>query len=115
VTKAAESAAPLARFEGENGAVVEIFDQTRPYGYQNLFVVRLAVRGSFPGGEERFERLLERMGVYEEELDAARKALVEEFQTTALPYLFRADFSERLAAVRQKAAPRRPTGYEGSR
>lgn len=100
----------FAAFEGENGAKVEIFDRSTQYAYKNIYYVRLKVEGRFPGREEVFERTLEKMGVFEEDLDSARAELVGSFRKTVLPYLMREDFGGRLAEARKKERPK-ATGY----
>lgn len=97
-----ERPGPIAVFEGASGARVEIFDESRPYGYFNLFQVILRVLARFPGDCEPYERVLRRTGVYEEELEAVRRDMLARYRANTLPYLLRADFSERLAAKRAR-------------
>ena len=93
---------------------VEIRDLTRNYGYQNIFKVSLAVTATFPGTDEVFERTLEKMGVFAEDLDESRRLLMEAFKETGLPYLLKQGFANRMDMV-NKAKPPRPTGYGGYR
>ena len=104
--------AVLARFEGPNGVQVEVRDETRAYGYQNIFTVKLRVEATFPGREETFVRHLEKLGVFAEDLDKARGALIESFRKTGLPYLFREGFGEQLTRA-QVDKPVRAAGYLG--
>lgn len=76
---------------------VQVRDETACYGYRNIYTVRLRVRISAPGSSVAHERLLERMGVYEEALDAAREELLAGFCNQIAPYLARPEFGERLA------------------
>ncbi|MBI5446842.1 MAG: hypothetical protein HY900_37210 [Deltaproteobacteria bacterium] len=98
------SSAPevVALFEGENGARVVVYDETRPYGYANLFHARLRVVGSFGEGGERYERVLERLGVLDSELAVARRDMLENFKASALPYLLRPEFPRRLSEYRSR-------------
>jgi hypothetical protein len=88
------------------GVRVVISDLSRNYGYQNIFEVRLKVTATFPDADEVFERMLEKMGVFEEDLDATRDQLVATFKETGLPYLASADFPKRLKAKREAERPR---------
>ena len=105
-------AEPFARFDGPDGLRVEVFDESRHYGYRNLYIVALRVAASFPGSGERFERTLERMGVFEEDVAAARAELLENFRRNGLPYLFREGFAQKLAEARQRKKPKK-SGYGG--
>lgn len=106
--------AVLAAFNGPGGVRVEVRDETRPYGYSNIFTVKLRVEATFPGADERFVRHLEKMGVFTDGLEAARDELIASFRETGLPYLFREGFVEQLAR-RQAAQPVRAAGYLGKR
>lgn len=103
---------PFARLDGPEGVRVEVFDESRRYGYKNLFTVALRVCVSFPGGGERFERTLERTGVFEEDVAAARSELLDNFRVNGLPYLFRKDFAQKLALARGREKPKK-IGYGG--
>ena len=92
----------LASYGGADGPRVEVHDESEPYGYANVFHVKLRVRASFPGVGEPYERLLERMGVQDGELDRVRSDLLRAFESTALGYLLRDDFPERLAERRER-------------
>lgn len=103
---------PLATYQGTGGSVVEVHDESAPYGYANVFHVKLRVRARFPGTEEPYERVLERMGVQAGDLGRVRSDLLTSFETTALGYLLRPDFPGRLAerqrSARAKVVPFRP-------
>jgi hypothetical protein len=107
-----KEAEPFALLDGPEGTRVEVFDETRPYGYKNLFTVALRVVATFPASGERFERTLERTGVFEEEVAAARAELLDNFRVNGLPYLFRKDFAHKLALARGREKPKK-SGYGG--
>lgn len=107
-----KEAEPFALLDGPDGTRVEAFDESRPYGYKNLFTVALRVCASFPGSGERFERTLQRMGVFEEDVAAVRTELLENFRRSGLPYLFREGFAQKLTAARQREKPKK-SGYGG--
>jgi hypothetical protein len=92
------------------GVRVEIRDLTCNYAYQNIFKVTLEVTATFPGTDEVFERKLEKMGVFAEDLDATRRQLVEAFKATGLPYLTKQGFANRLDKAKKAKRPR-ATGY----
>lgn len=92
---------PLAVYEGAEGIHVEVHDESTPYAYSNLFHVKLRVVARLPG-EEAYERPLERMGVYDEDLARVQADLLRNFETHALPYLLRSDFPLRLAERRER-------------
>lgn len=94
--------APLVSYDAGGGARVEVFDESRTYGYANLFQVRLRVCACFPGAGEPYERVLERLGVLQADVPRVRGELVEEFARNALPYLQRADFAQKHAAYRNR-------------
>lgn len=91
------SARVLSAHEGGAGARVEILDETAPYGYANVFHVRLRVVACFAGVPETYERVLERLGVSEADLERVKVELIGGFEATALPYLFGPDFPARFA------------------
>ena len=80
-----------------DGVEVRVRDETAPYGYSNIFTVRLRVRIGTPGASVFHERVLERMGVYEEQVAAVRGELLDGFRDQIAPYLARPDFGEGLA------------------
>lgn len=86
------SDAPIKTYEGENGVRVEVYDLSSPYGYRNIFHLRLSVVARFKDMTETFERTIEKMGVFEEELEKTKGELLTSFEETGLPYLFRHDF-----------------------
>jgi hypothetical protein len=94
---------PLAVYEGEGGVRVEVCDESTPYAYSNLFHVKLQVVARFPGEEEAYERLLERMGVYDVDRKRVREEMLRNFEANALPYLLRRDFPRRIAEHRQRS------------
>ena len=98
----------LASYEGAGGARVEVRDESEPYGYANVFHVKLRVLARYPGAEEPYERLLERMGVQDGDLERVRSELLRGFESTSLAYLLRADFPERLAERREKTRAKVP-------
>lgn len=101
------SEALFGKFTTPNGAEVEITDLTQPYGYQDVFWVRLEVMVNYPlnEGTETYRRTLEKMGVRAEDLEAAREELVASFRETVLPYLSRPDFGEKLKNAREREKP----------
>ena len=80
-----------------DGVEVRVRDETTPYGYNNIFTVRLRVRIGTAGAPVAHERVLERMGVYREQLDSVRAELLAGFRAQIAPYLARPEFGERLA------------------
>lgn len=80
---------------------VEVRDESSPYAYSNLWHVKLRVVAHFLDNEA-YERVLERMGVFDQDRDRVRSELVDTFEATALPYLFRPDFPQRAAERRRR-------------
>lgn len=105
-----QGAIPYRVFEGPGGATVEVYDLTSAYAYQNIFWVKLKIVGRFPGFEQTFERVIERMGVFEEDLERVREEMLASFRETGLAYLFRPDFAKKLSEA-QKAKPPVAGGY----
>lgn len=94
------------------GVDVWVRDETACYGYRNIYTVRLRVRISAAGSPVAHERLLERMGVYEEALNVARRELLAGFCNQIAPYLARAEFGEKLARYLRGRLQRAPAvGY----
>ena len=91
---------PHVRFTDPGGVVVEVFDLTKPYAYENIFHIKMLAVGRFPTTEEIFEKPLEKMGVFKEEIEVSKEALVKHFEETTLPYLFKAGFAEKMVARR---------------
>lgn len=79
-----------------------MFNNSRPYGYSNLFHVKLRVVAHFEGCDERYERTLERLGVPDRDLGRVRAEMLESFEASSLPYLLRADFPQKLAERRAR-------------
>ena len=104
--------APFETLTTPEGVRVEIRDLTRNYGYQNIFKVSLQVSATFPGTDESFERTLEKMGVFAEDLDTTRRQLIEAFKQTGLPYLMKQGFANQLEIAKNAKRPR-ATGYGG--
>ncbi len=98
---------PLAVFEGGNGVKVEIFDRTSNYAYSNIHHVKLEVVAGFPATDERFTRTLEKMGVFDEELEQTKAELIGAFKTNGLQYLLRDGFGEKLAVRRDAQTAKR--------
>jgi len=95
-----------------HGVEVLMRDESTCYGYRNIYTVRLRVRISAAGSPVAHERLLERMGVYEEALDAVRGELLAGFCNQIAPYLTRAEFGEKLARYLRGRVQRAPAvGY----
>jgi hypothetical protein len=95
------------------GVEVGVRDETAPYGYSNIFTVRLRVRIGTAGAPVAHERVLERMGVYAEQVEAVRAELLDGFCARIAPYLGRPGFGESLARhlrSRLQQAPA-PAGY----
>jgi hypothetical protein len=101
--------------EGPDGVRVEIWDESAPYAYSNIFWVKLRIVGCFPGVSEPFERRLEKMGVFAEDLEATKRGLVDSFKNSALPYLTRSGFGEKMKAIREKKESPKPKGVGGYR
>jgi hypothetical protein len=99
-----------ACYWGANGVQIEVCDESAPYVYANIFHAKLRVVARIPGSNECYERTLERMGVYVDELDRARSELLAGFENTTLPYLLEPDFPARFAENRRRA-PRRVARY----
>jgi hypothetical protein len=87
----------LAQHWGPNGVEVEIWNETAPYAYANMFHVRLRVDARVPGAAEPYRRRLERIGVYSEDLVRAQRELIAAFESQSLPYLFSTEFPRRFA------------------
>ncbi|PLX41606.1 MAG: hypothetical protein C0608_05125 [Deltaproteobacteria bacterium] len=108
---------PYLSFTGPAGVVVDLYDLTKPYAYENIFHVKMLAVGSFPSTEETFEKQLEKMGVFKEDLEATKAELAAHFEKTTLPYLFKEDFADKMVA--QKAAARTKSkgigGYRSER
>jgi hypothetical protein len=101
--------------ETPGGVRVDIYDESVPYAYSNIFWVKLRIVGCFPGSDEPFERRLEKMGVFSEDLEATKKTLVDSFRKSALPYLAKAGFGEKMKAMRDKKESPKPKGVGGYR
>lgn len=93
----------LATF-AEGSTHVEVFDESSPYAYANLFHVKLRVVARFEGVDEPFERALERMGVQEAELARVKEELLAHFRAGTLPYLGHPGFPARLAEHQRRQA-----------
>jgi hypothetical protein len=106
------SETPFAVLEGPGGTRVEVFDLTSPYAYTNVFWVRLKFVATFAGAAEgsTFERMVERLGVNEIDLDRTRDEMIAAFSQTCLPYLFREDFCAKMEAAKQAKVPK-ASGY----
>jgi len=87
----------LARFSGENGIAVEVHEESAPYGYADLFRVRLRIVAQVPGSEHPHERTLERLGIPAVEVENTQRELLDRFRRNTLPYLLRPDFPQRFA------------------
>ncbi|NTU59972.1 MAG: hypothetical protein HGA98_02810 [Deltaproteobacteria bacterium] len=95
-------AEPYAAFGERPGVRVEVFDESKTYGYSNLFQVKLRVVALFAGSDERYERTLEKLGVLDHDVARVRDELLAGFEARALPYLSRSDFAEKLADRRRQ-------------
>jgi hypothetical protein len=95
------------------GVEVTVRDETVAYGYNNIFHVRLRVSLRIPGAPVAHQRLLEKMGVYQERLDSAKHELLSAYREQIAPYLERPEFASRLTDhLRRQLQPvRRATGY----
>lgn len=101
---------PVRSFTGERGTKVEIRDLTRAYAYKNIHHVVLEVTASFSGTDEKFTRTLEKMGVFDEDLEITKKELMDAFEQNGLSYLMRPEFPIKLkAALEKNSGPK--TGY----
>ncbi|GAB4265226.1 MAG: hypothetical protein Kow0092_17410 [Deferrisomatales bacterium] len=105
---------PIRRVEGPNGVTAEVFDHTAPYGYADVFHVKLRVVAHVPGAPRPYERTLERMGVSADRLDRVRAELVEGFLARVLPYLGSSAFPERFRHHLERARPARAR-FRGAR
>jgi len=92
-----------ARFSGDNGVAVDVYDESSTYGYANLFRVRLRVVAQVPGCLQPHERTLERLGVPAEDVERSQRDLLEHFRENALPYLLRPDFPLRFAEHQRRS------------
>ena len=93
---------PFASYGKDSGVLVEVFNESRPYGYANLFHLKLRVVARFPEEAEPYERVLERLGVSDVDLGRVRNELLESFEARALPYLLRPDFPAKLSDSRRR-------------
>jgi hypothetical protein len=93
---------PFASFGEKSGVRVDVFNESRPYGYSNLFHVKLRVVARFSKEEEGYERILERLGVSDVDLSRVRAELLANFEARALPYLLRPDFPTKLSDHRRR-------------
>lgn len=99
----------------DNGLTLIVSDETRRY-FGAFYRVRIRVACSVPlefvndvppeeqqqlllthGTHIPYERILEKMGVPEKELDAAKEHLLAEFERSSLPYLSSPEFPLRYA------------------
>jgi hypothetical protein len=102
----------------DNGLTVRFRDETRRY-FGNFHHIRIIVHCVVPltpeltdisvdygrfcglvGGEIRYERTLEQMGVSGDDLNQVRQRLVATFVETAVPYLSSPSFPRQLVANR---------------
>ena len=103
----------LERLEGPNGVVVELVDETEPYGYANLLRAAVRLRAHVPGAGRPFEHRVERVGVGADEVDAVRGAFTERLRRNLLPYLFRPDFPDRFRRHHESRRPPRVVRFPG--
>ncbi|MBI5017457.1 MAG: hypothetical protein HZB55_18460 [Deltaproteobacteria bacterium] len=92
---------PLTVCREVGGVRVEVCDESAPYAYSNLWHVKLRVVAHFPE-TEAYERVLERMGVYDQDRARVRGELIGTFEATALPYVLRPDFPQRAEERRRR-------------
>ena len=97
---------PFATYGAEPGVCVQVFDESRPYGYSNLFHVKLRVVARFSPDGETYERTLERLGVSDLDLARVRAELLASFEARSLPYLLHPDFPEKLSERRRRESRR---------
>lgn len=104
---------PLDLQLASEGVEVMVRDETAAYGYSNIFTVRLRVRLRAPGATGSHERVLEKMGVYEEQVEVAKRELLDGFRRQVSPYLERPEFAARLSEHlrNQKERALRSGGY----
>jgi hypothetical protein len=95
-------AEPFVSYSVQPGVRIDVFNESKPYGYSNVFHVKLRVVARFAGSEAPYERTLERLGVSDRDLVRVRTEMLESFEACSLPYLLRADFPKKLAAYRQR-------------
>lgn len=105
---------PITTFTLASGFSIALDDETRHYfgGYYHVKIVAhctvpldvryfdddpqyLDARARL-GEAVRFERVLEKMAVPEEDIDSVRNQLIDAFKNTALGYLSAPDFDRRL-------------------
>lgn len=101
---------PFRVYVNEGGTRVEIRDLTRNYAYKNIHHVVMEVTAAFPGTDETFTRTLEKMGVFDEDLEKTKEELINAFVENGLAYLMRPEFPEKLEAAREKSVGPK-TGY----
>jgi hypothetical protein len=99
---------PLDMLPSPEGVEVLVRDETAAYGYSNIFTVRLRVRLRAPGATTSHERVLEKMGVYEEQVEDARRELLDGFRRQIAPYLERPEFAARLSEHLRNQGERAP-------
>jgi hypothetical protein len=99
---AAVGSQPIELSGIEGGVRVEVYDESRPYGYSNRYQVVLRIVARFPGGGDPYETVLTRTSVQDAALQDVKDAVVADFRASALPCLLRPDFPARLAAHRQR-------------
>lgn len=103
---------PVACISGPTGAIVRVYDRTKPYAFKNIFHVKLEIEAEFPGTGEKYTRTLEKMGVLEEDLEKSRTELLENFKKSALDYVLSPEFPSRLSSHREKGK-KTASGYGG--
>ena len=105
---------PIATVRLDSGFSIALDDETRHY-FGGYYHVKIVAHCTVPldvryfddelqyedartrlGETVRFERVLEKMAVPEEEIDSVRNQLIEAFKNTALGYLSAPDFDRRL-------------------
>lgn len=105
---------PIATVRLDSGFSIALDDETRHY-FGGYYHVKIVAHCTVPldvryfddelqyedararlGETVRFERVLEKMAVPEEEIGSVRNQLIEAFKNTALGYLSAPDFDRRL-------------------
>ncbi len=85
----------------QDGLRVEVRDESKPYGYANLCRVRLRVIAHFDHAEP-YEKVLERMGIGEEDVGRVQDEMLDRFRRSVLSYLSRPNFPARLGEYRAR-------------
>ena len=99
------SAVCLKRLELPSGALLEFVDRSNRYfgDYHRVLIeVELVLMAEEGPQRLRYQKPLQRMGVASADVEAEREALIENFLTTARPYMERPEYLTVLSAMLDK-------------